>query len=65
MEKNLENNLENNLEKKNNIPEKKLDNISIVIILRSLYLFLLLDKGWVIRKGVEKNTFQLTKVKIH
>jgi hypothetical protein len=31
MEKNLENNLENNLEKKNNIPEKKLDNISIVI----------------------------------
>jgi hypothetical protein len=60
MEKNLEKNLE-----KNNIPEKKLDNISIVIILRSLYLFLLLDKGWVIRKGVEKNTFRITKVKIH
>lgn len=61
MEKKLEKNLEKNLENNN----KNLDNISIVIILRSLYLFLLLDKGWVIRKGSGKNTFQLTKVKIH
>lgn len=58
MEKNLEKKLEKKL-------ENKLDNISIVIILRSLYLFLLLDKGWVIRKGTGKNTFQLTKVKIN
>ena len=62
MEKNLEKKLEKKLEKNNN---NNLDNISIVIILRSLYLFLLLDKGWVIRKGSEKNSFQLTKVKMN
>ena len=42
-----------------------LDRISCLIILRALYLYNLLENGWIIKKNKNKNTFDLTKVKIN
>jgi len=41
---------------------KPLDNISVIIILRSLFIFNLINSGWTIKlcKG-NKNTFQMYK----
>ena len=41
-----------------------LDNITCIIILRALYLYRLLEKGFIVRKAKNKNTFQLTKVNL-
>jgi hypothetical protein len=40
----------------------KLDNISYLIILRALFLFSLIDKGWSVKKFKnQKNTFEIYK----
>ena len=38
-----------------------LDKISILIILRALFIYLLVEKGWSIRKCKSKNTFEMYK----
>ena len=40
----------------------EIDNISYIIILRALFIFLLIDKGWSVRKcKYGKNTFEMYK----
>ena len=51
MEDNLDNTLNNTL-----------DNISYLIILRALFVFSLLEKGWAVKKiRNKKNTFEIYK----
>jgi hypothetical protein len=40
-----------------------LDNLSLVIILRSLFIYILIEKGWIVRKykNGTKNTFEIYK----
>jgi len=38
-----------------------MDKISCIIILRALFVFSLLEKGWSIRKGKLTNTFEIFK----
>ena len=39
--------------------ENNFDNISYLIILRALFIFSLLEKGWAVKK--KKNTFEIYK----
>jgi hypothetical protein len=42
--------------------ENNLDNISYLIILRALFVFSLIEKGWSVKKFKnKKNTFQIYK----
>lgn len=41
-----------------------MDNISALIILRALYLYKLLQKGWSIKKLNNKNTYKVSRVNI-
>lgn len=46
----------------NNTLNNTLDNISYLIILRALFVFSLLEKGWAIKKiRNKKNTFEIYK----
>lgn len=39
-----------------------MDNISSIIILRALFVFSLIDKGWSVKKSkYKKNTFEMYK----
>jgi len=37
------------------------DKISCIIILRALFIFSLIEKGWSVRKCKQKNTFEMFK----
>jgi hypothetical protein len=42
--------------------ENNFDNISYLIILRALFIFSLLEKGWAVKKTKnKKNTFEIYK----
>ena len=44
------------------INEKQLDKISLLVILRALFIYLLVEKGWSIKKCKnDKNTFEMYK----
>ena len=38
-----------------------MDKISYLIILRALFIFSLINSGWTVKKGKEKNNFQMYK----
>ena len=47
---------------KENCKENCLDNVSIIIILRALFIYMLVEKGWSVRKcKSNKNTFEMYK----
>ena len=39
----------------------EIDKISSVIILRAFFIYLLIEKGWIIKKCKNKNTFEINK----
>ena len=42
-----------------------MDNISMLVILRALYLYKLIEKGWIVKKYKKKNTFEITKINVN
>ena len=46
---------------KENCKENCLDNVSIIIILRALFIYMLVEKGWSVRKCKSKDTFEMYK----
>ena len=38
-----------------------MDNISSIIILRALIVYTIINKGWSVKKGKYKNTFEMYK----
>jgi hypothetical protein len=38
-----------------------MDKISCLIILRALFIYLLINSGWTVKKCKEKNSFQMYK----
>ena len=41
--------------------ENCLDKVSIIIILRALFIYMLVEKGWSVRKCKSKDTFEMYK----